>query len=125
MGRIVVGCTHVHIHVHTTSKLRYCMCAWLSSVSSLTLGMQAQQGLLYLVCVCLSVCLTHIFSDVVSLHVEMKVPTALTQQGADFYMNGFHYRHTVQYLVCVCLYICLTQDSYRRFIQKLWCYCLP
>ena len=52
MGRIVVGCTHVHIHVHTTSKLRYCMCAWLSSA----LGMQAQQELLYLsVCVCLFV----------------------------------------------------------------------
>ena len=57
------------------------------------------------VCVCLSVCLSvtvclmDYFSDLVSLHVEMKVPTASVRHGAEYYKKGFR---------C------------KRFIQKLW-----
>ena len=60
----------------------------------LTLGAHAQRGLLYLVClsVCLSVCLMPYFSDTVNLCVEMKVPLASVQHGADFYKKGFSYK---------------------------------
>ena len=39
-----------------------------------SLSVHVEGGLRYLVCVCLSVCLMHIFSDMVILHVERKVP---------------------------------------------------
>ena len=48
-----------------------------------------QRELLYLVCVCvcLSACLMHIFSDTESLYIAKKVSTASVQHGADYYEN--------------------------------------
>ena len=49
--------------------------------------------------VCVSVCLMPYFSDMLSLHVERKVPMASARHCADYYKKGF-------------------RD--RRFIQELW-----
>ena len=48
---------------------------------------------------CLSVHLIPYFSDTVSFYVEMKVPVASVQHGADFYKKRF---------------------SYKCFVRKLW-----
>ena len=41
------------------------------------------------VCVCVSVCLRHIFSVMISLHVEKKVPMGLAQHNADYLDRSF------------------------------------
>ena len=49
-------------------------------------------------CVCLSVCLMPYFSDIVSLHVEKKVPMASARHCADFIKKEFHDRCFIQKL---------------------------
>ena len=66
--------------VIVTRLLYFVYVAFIQLPSSVALGAHAQRGLLNLV-VCLSVCMSD--ADIVSLHVERKVPMASTRYCAD------------------------------------------
>ena len=96
------------------------MCTWLISASSSTLDMHAQQGLLYLVCVCLSVCLTHIFSDVVIKLTQLWCNMVQTSIRMDFAIDILY----CTWSVCI-LYICVwlsqtTIDTSLKYHYLPW-----
>ena len=67
------------------------------------------------VCVCLCVCLMLYFLDTVSLYVEMKVPTASVQHGADFIRRDFPINALFEIYGIICLPVTAYEGTAATF----------